>query len=55
MITGDDDRVIPGESSELLAERIPDARLEVILGTGHLFFIEQPALTLRLLDEFLAP
>ena len=54
VLTGDDDRVIPGESSELLRERIPGARLEVIAGAGHLFFIERPAETLRLLEEFLA-
>jgi pimeloyl-ACP methyl ester carboxylesterase len=54
VITGDDDRVIPGASSEVLAERIPNARLEVIGGAGHLFFLEQPETTLRALDDFLA-
>ena len=53
VITGDDDRVIPGASSEVLAERIPNARLEVIAGAGHLFFLERPEETLRLLDAFL--
>lgn len=54
VLTGDDDRVIPGASSELLCERIPGARLEIIPGAGHLFFIEKPSETLRLLEEFLA-
>ena len=53
MLTGDDDRVIPGESSRPLAERIPDARLEVIAGAGHLFFVERPRETLAVLDGFL--
>jgi len=53
VITGDDDRVIPGGSSEVLAERIPNAHLEVIGGAGHLFFLERPEATLRVLDEFL--
>ncbi len=53
VITGDDDQVIPGASSEVLAERIPDARLEVIAGAGHLFFLERPEETLRLLEDFL--
>jgi pimeloyl-ACP methyl ester carboxylesterase len=53
ILTGDDDRVIPGASSEVLHERIPDSRLEVIAETGHLFFLERPDETLRLLDEFL--
>jgi 3-oxoadipate enol-lactonase len=53
ILTGDDDRVIPGESSEVLAQRIPGARLEVIAGTGHLFFIEAPEATLGLIEGFL--
>ena len=53
-LTGDDDRVIPAASSELLRERIPGARLEVIPGAGHLFFIEKPDETLALLEDFLA-
>ena len=53
VLTGDDDRVIPGESSEVLARRIGGARLEVIAGSGHLFFLERPGETLRLLREFL--
>ena len=54
VITGDNDRVIPGASSEVLAERIPNAHLEVIGGAGHLFFLERPAATLRAPDDFLA-
>jgi pimeloyl-ACP methyl ester carboxylesterase len=53
ILTGDDDRVIPGESSEALAQRISGSRLEVIAGAGHLFFLEHPDETLRLLREFL--
>ena len=53
VLTGDDDRVIPGESSRPLAERIPGARLEVIAGAGHLFFVERPRETLAVLDGFL--
>jgi pimeloyl-ACP methyl ester carboxylesterase len=53
ILTGDDDRVIPGESSALLHERIAGSRLEVIPGAGHLFFIERPAETLTLIGDFL--
>jgi 3-oxoadipate enol-lactonase len=53
VLTGDDDRIIPGESSRLLNVRIAGSRLTVIPGTGHLFFIEKPAETLELLDAFL--
>jgi pimeloyl-ACP methyl ester carboxylesterase len=53
ILTGDGDRVIPGESSAVLHERIPGSRLEVVAGAGHLFFLERPDETVRLLDEFL--
>jgi pimeloyl-ACP methyl ester carboxylesterase len=53
ILTGDDDRVIPGESSAVLHERIPDSELHVIRGAGHLFFLEQPDETVRLLEGFL--
>jgi 3-oxoadipate enol-lactonase len=54
VMTGDDDRVIPGESSKPLAERIPDAELVVIPGTGHLFFMEEPDHTHSVLVDFLS-
>jgi 3-oxoadipate enol-lactonase len=53
VLTGDGDRVIPGASSEVLHERIPGARLEVIPASGHLFFLEQPEESVRLLEQFL--
>ena len=53
IITGDDDQVIPAASSDVLHERIPGSRLEVIEGAGHLFFIERPDATLALLESFL--
>jgi 3-oxoadipate enol-lactonase len=53
VITGDDDRVIPAANSERIADAIPNARLEVIAGAGHLFFLERPAETLAVLERFL--
>ncbi len=53
VLTGDDDRVIPHASSDPLVERIPDAKLHVLHGAGHLFFLEQPEETRRALEEFL--
>lgn len=53
ILTGDDDRVIPAASSEPLAERIPGATLRIVEGTGHLFFLERPLQTQRLIEGFL--
>jgi poly(3-hydroxyalkanoate) depolymerase len=43
VIAGDDDRAIPLVNARLLARRIPDARLHVVEGAGHLFLIDEPA------------
>jgi pimeloyl-ACP methyl ester carboxylesterase len=40
--------------AEVLAERIPDARLETIPGAAHLPTLEQPETVNRLLLDFLA-
>jgi 3-oxoadipate enol-lactonase len=53
VIAGSQDQIIPAENSEILCERIPRARLEVIDSAGHLFFIEDPEQTLEVLDAFL--
>lgn len=54
VLTGDEDNVVDWHSSEGLAERIPDARLRVFPGTGHLFLWEQPGEVANALLEFLA-
>src|SRR5215213_6992690 len=42
VLTGDEDTIVlPGNSKNLVAQ-IPDARLIVIAGGSHMFFIEQP-------------
>jgi 3-oxoadipate enol-lactonase len=53
ILTGDDDRVIPAASSDVLHERIPGSTMHVIEGAGHLFFIEKPSEALRQLEVFL--
>ena len=42
VLHGDQDVVVAPENGELLARRIPDARLEVLEGHGHLPFWEAP-------------
>jgi len=53
IVTGDGDRVIPAASSDVLHERIRGSRLEVVPGAGHLFVLERPEESLRLLEDFL--
>jgi 3-oxoadipate enol-lactonase len=53
VLTGDEDAVVDPRNSELLAARIPGARLETFAGTGHLFFWEQPDRFVEVVTEFL--
>jgi pimeloyl-ACP methyl ester carboxylesterase len=53
VVTGTHDNVIDCRNSELLADRIPDARLERLEGAGHLFFWERSDDFVRLVEEFL--
>jgi pimeloyl-ACP methyl ester carboxylesterase len=53
LVTGTEDNVVDPRNSDVLAERIADAELERIEGTGHLFFWEQPDAFVRILREFL--
>jgi len=53
VLTGAEDAVVDPRNSDLLAQRIPDARLEVFPGAGHLFFWEQPDRFVQLVTEFL--
>jgi 3-oxoadipate enol-lactonase len=53
VVTGTHDNVIDCRNSELLAERIPNARLERLEGAGHLFFWERSDDFARLVEEFL--
>lgn len=54
VLHGDRDRVVDPGNAPLLAERIPEARLELFAGCGHLFFWEQPARFAAAVGEFLA-
>jgi len=43
VLTGDEDLLVPPENSRILAERIPNAQLQVIEGGAHQFLLEQTA------------
>jgi pimeloyl-ACP methyl ester carboxylesterase len=53
ILHGTADNVVDHRNAELLAARIPGARVELIPGGGHLFFWEQPDLFVRIVSEFL--
>ena len=53
VLTGEEDAVVDPRNSELLAARIPGARLERFPGAGHLFFWEQPERFVEVVTEFL--
>ncbi len=48
MIHGTEDRMLPVSNGHMIAELIPEARLEILDGVGHLFFWEQPQRTAEL-------
>jgi 3-oxoadipate enol-lactonase len=53
VLSGTADNVVDYRNSELLAERIPGARLELFEGLGHLFFWEEPERFARAVTGFL--
>jgi len=53
VITGDNDTVVPAQNSRNLASRIPNTRLTVIEGTGHMAFIEKADEFNRQVRDFL--
>lgn len=53
VLAGDDDRLVPVANARLLARRIPDARLHVVRGGGHLFLVDDPEEPARVIQAFL--
>jgi len=53
VVVGDHDTETPVAYAELLAERVPDGRLEIIAGAGHLLPAEAPERLHTLLRSFL--
>lgn len=53
VLVGEDDGVTPIGDAEIMASAIPNARLEVIRGAGHLSNLEQPQAFNAALLEFL--
>jgi poly(3-hydroxyalkanoate) depolymerase len=53
VISGDDDPIVPAANGRILARLIPDARLHIVRGGGHLFLLESPAEIADLTADFL--
>ena len=54
VLHGTEDAVVDSRNTALLALRIPNARVELFPGGGHIFFWEQPDRFARVVTEFLA-
>jgi 3-oxoadipate enol-lactonase len=52
VVHGTEDAVVDPRNAELLGERIPGARVELLPGCGHLPFWEEPARFVSLTKEF---
>ena len=53
VLTGTEDNVVDPRNADVVAARIPGARVERLAGAGHLFFWEQPDVCVRIISEFL--
>ncbi len=51
VVHGTDDEMLPSSNAEMIAARIPAARLEIFDGVGHLFFWEEPERSAALVRE----
>ena len=54
VIVGDQDLVTPVDLSNELVDLIPDARMQLIHGAGHLGNLEKPDAFNRLIDDFIS-
>jgi pimeloyl-ACP methyl ester carboxylesterase len=53
VVAGDDDPSVPLLNARLLARRIPNARLHVVKGGGHLFLLDEPHSAVPQIGAFL--
>ncbi len=55
ILMGDDDQIVPVANGKILKTLIPNARLEIIKGGGHLFLVNRIDETMALIEDFLQP
>jgi poly(3-hydroxyoctanoate) depolymerase len=54
VISGGSDRIVPPINARILACRIPDSRLQIVEGAGHLLLLDHPEYCAAAIAEFLA-
>jgi poly(3-hydroxyalkanoate) depolymerase len=54
LLHGDQDPLVPVINARLMAKAMPDARLHVLEGAGHLFLIDEPGSVVGELNGFLS-
>ncbi|MBS7288525.1 MAG: alpha/beta hydrolase, partial [Candidatus Freyarchaeota archaeon] len=54
IVAGTNDKTVPYENSEVLAEIIPNSRLVIFEGGSHFLFIEEASLFNRVVMDFLS-
>jgi 3-oxoadipate enol-lactonase len=55
VVHGTEDEILPVQNGHLVASRIPNSRLEILPGVGHLFFLERPERSADLIRTHAAP
>lgn len=53
VLSGDEDQVVPMQNAINLSNMIPAARLKIVKGGSHMFFIERPAEFNMIIKEFI--
>jgi pimeloyl-ACP methyl ester carboxylesterase len=53
IMMGDEDQIVPLINGKFLNSLIPNSRLKVIKGGGHLFLMAEADLCIRMIREFL--
>jgi poly(3-hydroxyalkanoate) depolymerase len=53
VLAGDDDPIVPLVNGRILAHCIPQARLHIVRGGGHLFLLERPAQLAAVVADYL--
>lgn len=53
VICGNEDQLTPVKYSRFLSESIPDARLDLVEGAGHMVMLEKPGEVLKIVQRFL--